>query len=95
MCHVIVTATATNFYRINSDYQTVDYYNDNQLQCNMLLLYIICHQFIVHHFSVKGLFVLYLFSFLIIIMKFDILEFLKHYEEHPYLWNKTLPDFRN
>ncbi|CAI6370961.1 unnamed protein product [Macrosiphum euphorbiae] len=28
-------------------------------------------------------------------MVFDTIEFLKHYEEHPCLWDKCLPHFKN
>lgn len=28
-------------------------------------------------------------------MVFDTIEFLKHYEEHPSLWDKSIPDFKN
>jgi len=28
-------------------------------------------------------------------MVFDTIEFLKHYEEHPCLWDKCIPDFKN
>lgn len=31
----------------------------------------------------------------IVKQKFDTIEFLKSYEQHPCLWNKALPDFRN